>query len=75
LDGPIAELEEKIITMLRDEKENDRELTDAEVDTVSGGLGESPEQKAAQAARAPHDDGKLPTLPCDWVDILCRLGF
>jgi hypothetical protein len=59
--------------MLRNEKESVRDLTDAEINMVSGGLGETPEQKAAQAARAPHDDGKLPTLPCDSWDLICRI--
>jgi len=58
-----------------------RGLNDAELDTVSGGVGTSGFMKAVAAAAlagagmpaGPHDDGVLPTLPCDSFDIICRI--
>jgi bacteriocin-like protein len=52
------------------------ELTIDELAAVSGGLLNAAMAGAiAGAAKGlgPRDDGVLPTLPCDPVDILCRI--
>jgi hypothetical protein len=54
----------------------ERELTINELDAVSGGLLNAAIAGAiAGAAKGlgPHDDGVLPTLPCDSFDIICRI--
>jgi hypothetical protein len=55
-----------------------RELKDAELGAVTGGAGGFEAFVAGALAGAgmgagPHDDGKLPTLPCDSFDIICRI--
>ena len=54
------------------------ELTDSDLAAVSGGaLNAAMAGALAGAAKGagPRDDGVLPTLPCDSVDILCRIFF
>jgi hypothetical protein len=54
------------------------ELTDVDLDAVNGGvLSAAMAGAIAGAAKGagPRDDGVLPTLPCDSVDILCRMFF
>ena len=58
----------------------DGELTPEQLETVTGGLLNAAIAGAIAGGAmgvGPHDDGVLPTLPCDPVDILCRifLGF
>ena len=43
-------------------------LADSELDAVSGGF-----YAVEHVAIGPRDDGKLPTLPCDSFDIICRI--
>jgi hypothetical protein len=44
------------------------ELRDDELDAVSGAF-----YAVEHVAIGPRDDGKLPTLPCDSFDIICRI--
>ena len=50
-----------------------RELNDAELGAVAGGDWYRSGAKAVEAVMGPHDDGKLPTLPCDSWDLICRI--
>ena len=43
-------------------------LADSELDAVTGGF-----YAVEHVAIGPRDDGKLPTLPCDSFDIICRI--
>jgi hypothetical protein len=50
-----------------------RELNDAEIGAVAGGNWYATAAKGAAEEMGPHDDGKLPTLPCDSWDLICRI--
>jgi bacteriocin-like protein len=65
---------EKIMSKTND-TERTRELNDAELAAVSGGMNAFMAGAVAGAAKGvgPGDDGKLPTLPCDAFDIICRI--
>ena len=41
---------------------------DSELDAVTGGF-----YAVEHVAIGPRDDGKLPTLPCDFLNIICRI--
>ena len=45
-----------------------RALADSELDAVTGAF-----YAVEHVAIGPRDDGKLPTLPCDSFDIICRI--
>lgn len=53
------------------------ELSDIDLDAVSGGLVNDAVSGAIKGAIwggvSARDDGVRPTLPCDSVDILCRI--
>ena len=50
-------------------------LSDAELDFVAGGENNNSfvGVKASATVGGGDDGGKLPTLPCDSVDIICRI--
>jgi hypothetical protein len=49
-------------------KLENRALADSELDAVTGAF-----YAVEHVAIGPRDDGKLPTLPCDSFDIICRI--